>query len=310
MNKFTIKLRYLVLGVFILAGLGSGVLLVTSNILAEESPSPNTPQAELVDQVSQEVLRELLEEGALATQIELGIQRYIEKQRQAQANTAADAQSRAQAKAKNVRAVSPERDHIYGNFDALVSLIEYSDFECPYCKRFHPTAQRVVDSFDGKVNWVYRHFPLGFHNPLAQQEAEAAECAALLGGNETFWRYADMLFERTSSNGNGLLPESLTLIAGEIGLDKVRFEECRVSGQMAARVQEDYDEGVRIGISGTPGNIILNNKTREVIVAVGALPFGSSYKARVHTSRHMAPGLKVSARGQLPPASPSQEIAH
>ncbi len=214
----------------------------------------------------------LIEGGTLDTQIELGIQRYIVKQRQAQAGAATDARTRAQQKAKNVRVVSPERDHIYGNIDAAVSLIEYSDFECPYCKLFHPTAKKIVDSYNGKVNWVYRHFPLGFHNPLAQLEAEAAECAALLGGNEAFWRYADLLYEHTLSNGNGLSIESLTPFAGEIGLDEAKFNECRESGQMTARVREDFDEGTRIGISGTPGNIILNHKTGEVAVAAGALP--------------------------------------
>ena len=61
------------------------------------------------------------------------------------------------------------------NPDAPVTLIEYSDFECPFCKRFHDTAKRLVDASEGQVNWVYRHFPLGFHNPGAQKQAEAAE---------------------------------------------------------------------------------------------------------------------------------------
>ena len=104
--------------------------------------------------------------------------------------------------AKNVRPVSAERDHIYGNPDAPISLIEYSDFECPYCKRFHVTAKSVVEAFDGKVNWVYRHFPLAFHNPGAQKQAEASECASELGGNDAFWKYTDALYARTKSGGS------------------------------------------------------------------------------------------------------------
>jgi protein-disulfide isomerase len=264
-NKLT---RYLFPGFFMLAVFASGALLISPNVPAQEALSP-----EMLDQISREVMRQMLEDGALDEQIELGIQRYIVKQRQAQANKQTNAQANARAKAKKVRPVASARDHIYGDLNAPISLIEYSDIECPYCKRFHPTAKKIVDNSGGKVNWVYRHFPLGFHNPLAQQEAEATECAALLGGNEAFWRYTDLLYERTRSNGNGLKAELLTPFAGEIGLDEVKFIECLESGRMTARVQEDVDEGARIGISGTPGNIILNNETREVIVAAGALPY-------------------------------------
>jgi len=70
------------------------------------------------------------------------------------------------AKVKNVRPVS-KNDHIYGNPGAAITLVEYSDYECPFCKRFHPTAKKLVDQSDGKVNWVYRHFPLAFHHPGA-----------------------------------------------------------------------------------------------------------------------------------------------
>jgi protein-disulfide isomerase len=273
MTNITIQSRYLVLGILVIAGLGIGTFLISSNHQIAESESSEMRNAELVEQISREVVRQLQEEGALDNQIDRGIRRYVENQRQAQANTAANAQATAQAKAKNVRAVSPLRDHIYGNVDAPVSLIEYSDFECPFCKRFHPTARKLIDSFDGQVNWVYRHFPLGFHNPLAQLEAEASECAGLLGGNEAFWRYTDLVYERTTSNGKGLLPESLALFADEIGLDQVKFEECLESGQMTARVQEDFEEGGRVGISGTPGNIIRNHSTEEVLLVAGALPF-------------------------------------
>lgn len=273
MKKVNNLSRYLAPAIFMLVGFAGSAFIISSNILAQESQTPISTNAELVDRISQEVVRRLLEEGALDAQIELGIQRYIAKQRQVQADAQASARSTAEVKAKNVRPVNTERDHIYGNVDAPVSLIEYSDFECPYCKRFHPTPKKIVDSYDGKINWVYRHFPLGFHNPLAQLEAEASECAAALGGNEAFWRYTDLVYARTSSNGKGLLPELLTPFAGEIGLDEVEFKECLDSGRMTARVQEDFEEGTRIGISGTPGNILLHNETGEVMVAAGALPF-------------------------------------
>ena len=87
-------------------------------------------------------------------------------------------------------------DHIRGNPDAPVKIVEYSDAECPFCKSFHSTMQRVVDEYgaSGKAAWVYRHFPLDNIHPKADKEAEATECAAELGGNGTFWAYVDRLF--------------------------------------------------------------------------------------------------------------------
>lgn len=258
------KATGVVLPLFLLAA------IVLSNDTYADEPAP--PTDELIEQVSQEVIRRLIENGALDEQIELGIERYIDKQQQAQSTAEEQARSRSAQLAGSVRRVSPERDHIYGNPDALISLIEYSDFECPYCKRFHPNPKELVDGSDGQVNWIYRHFPLEFHNPLAQLEAEASECANEQGGNDAFWQYADLLYERTSSNGNGLSPDALVPLAQEIGLDDKVFEACLESGRMTARVKEDVVKGEKIGISGTPGNIIINNESGDAVPAAGALP--------------------------------------
>ena len=224
-------------------------------------------------QIKEEVLQELLEKGELDAAIDAGISRFVERQRQARAEAEAREERDAAALAKNVREVSAERDHIYGNPDALVSLIEYSDFECPFCKRFHITAKEIVDAYDGKVNWVYRHFPLAFHNPGAQLQAEASECAAALGGNDAFWKYTDIIYERTTSNGDGFPIEGLVPLAREIGLDGDAFSSCLEERRYEARVTEDFEEGVRIGIRGTPGNILLNNESGSVIPRPGAAPF-------------------------------------
>lgn len=213
-----------------------------------------------------------IDEAELAQKIDAGIERYVQKQREAQEQARAEQAQAAAAKAKNVRRVSKTRDHIYGNPDAKVSLIEYSDFECPFCKRFHPTAKRLVEVSDGNVNWVYRHFPLSFHNPGAQKQAEASECAAELGGNDAFWKYADLIYQRTHSNGKGFPLDRLVPLAKEIGLDGKKFQACLDGGKMAARVSEDSTEGIQIGITGTPGNVLLNNETGAVALKPGALP--------------------------------------
>lgn len=248
--------------------------ILAALLLMTAAPAQAAPEddAALVERISGEVVRKLQESGALDQAIDAGIERYVAKQREAQVAAANKAAEEARRRVEKVRPADPDRDHLYGNPEARVSLVEYSDFECPYCKRFHPTAKALVDASDGQVNWVYRHFPLGFHNPMAQQEAEASECAAELGGNDAFWRFADTLYERTASNGKGMPGGDLGALAEEIGLDRTAFEACLESGRHAARVQADYKEGIALGISGTPGNILRNNETGKVLVRAGAQP--------------------------------------
>lgn len=91
-------------------------------------------------------------------------------------------------------------DYALGDPSAALTIIEYSDLECPFCKTFHATMQRVFDAYPGQIYWVYRHFPLDSIHPKARKEAEAAECAGELKGNDAFWKYIDTLFEQTPSN--------------------------------------------------------------------------------------------------------------
>ena len=163
-------------------------------------------------------------------------------------------------------------DRVKGDRNASVALIEYSDLECPFCKQFHPTVQKVVDDYGGKVMWVYRHYPLNFH-ANAQKEAEASECALELGGNDGFWKYADAIYERTTSGGTGFALDSLVPLAKEIGLNEAKFKECLDSGKMAQAVKDQMDGGTKAGVSGTPGNIVMNLKTKETRMIPGAVPF-------------------------------------
>jgi len=233
---------------------------------------------QLKQEIVEEVVNELRDSDVLKEAVREGIRDFIREQQQAQAEARQQQQAQADRRAENVRPVSGE-DHVYGNPDATVSLIEYSDFECPYCKRFHPTAKKLVDASDGRVNWVYRHFPLSFHNPGAQQQAEASECAAELGGNDAFWAYTDAVYERTNSGGSGFPQDQLVPLAVELGLDEQAFRECVESGRYEEKVKQDLAEGVRAGISGTPGNILLNNETGETMMRAGAQPLEELEKA-------------------------------
>ncbi len=180
-----------------------------------------------------------------------------------------------------------DSDHIRGDKSARIALIEYSDLECPFCKQFHKTAQKVVDEYDGQVMWVYRHFPLDNLHPKADKEAEAAECAGeigsqVLGGfvpgmqagveSDAFWTMTDKIFEVTPSN-NGLNPDDLPKLAKEIGVDQGKFQECLDGGKFAQHVEDDYQSGIRAGVTGTPGNILLDTKTGKTRIIPGAVPF-------------------------------------
>lgn len=166
-------------------------------------------------------------------------------------------------------------DHIRGNPDAPVKIVEYSDTECPFCKRFHPTMQQVMDEYgkDGKVAWVYRHFPLDQLHSKARKESEATECAAELGGNDKFWAYLDRLMEVTPAN-NGLDPAELPKIAQYVGLDTAKFNECLSSGKYAKKIEEHVQNAVATGGNGTPWSIVVGKNGKKYPLS-GAQPYTS-----------------------------------
>lgn len=162
-------------------------------------------------------------------------------------------------------------DRIRGNVNAKITLVEYSDYECPFCKSFHPTMLQVLKEYDDKIRWVYRDYPLNFH-ANAQKEAEAGWCINELGGNEAFWKYTDAIFERTSSNGTGFALDKLGPLALELGVDQATFQSCLDSGKYTKKVQDQMSKGTEEGVSGTPGTIIIDAKGETQLVP-GALPF-------------------------------------
>lgn len=170
--------------------------------------------------------------------------------------------------AKDVPPIDPKKDHIRGDSDAVLAVIEYSDFECPFCARHHPTMEKIIDEYDGKVSWVYRHYPLSFH-PSAQIAAEASECANDQGGNDAFWEYTDLIFEK------GADKNSLVAYAEEINLDTKKFQSCLDSGKFTQHVNDDMTGGSKAGVNGTPGNIVYNLKTKEARIVSGAQPFAN-----------------------------------
>ena len=189
-------------------------------------------------------------------------------------NVAAE-QEEAQATASLER-VAPitDEDHIRGNPNAPVKIVEYSDMECPFCKRFHSTMQQVMDEYgaDGKVAWVYRHFPLDSIHSKARPEAVAAECANELGGNDAFWQFTDRFFELTPSNNQTDIATVLPQIAREVGLEKNEFNACLSSDRYDEHIQDELDNAIATGGNGTPWSIVISTSGKKYPLS-GAQPY-------------------------------------
>ncbi len=174
----------------------------------------------------------------------------------------------APAAAKPVPPVT-DKDHVLGNKNAKITVVEYSDFECPFCKRHSSTITQLAEKYKDDVNIVYRHFPLSFHQN-AQKAAEASECAAELGGNDAFWKVHDGIFALEA-----LSPEAFVTVAKAAGLNEAKFKTCLDSGKFATLIQTQMQEGIDAGVQGTPGNFIINNKTKETKDISGAVPLST-----------------------------------
>lgn len=147
-------------------------------------------------------------------------------------------------------------DHVTGSRTAKVTLIEYSDLECPFCKQFEPTVEQIRKDYGDQVETVYRQFPLTIHQN-AEIEAEASECAASVGGESAFWSYVSTIFTRTTSNGTGFSTDNLAPLAKELGINEANFQKCLDSGASKAKVQHDISTGTAAGVQGTPTSILL-----------------------------------------------------
>jgi protein-disulfide isomerase len=141
--------------------------------------------------------------------------------------------------------VSDDRDHIQGPAEAAVTLIEYGDYECPYCGAAYPIVKEVQARMAERLRFVFRNFPISTAHPHAELAAEAAEAAATQG---SFWEMHDLLYE----NQQRLRDEDLRSYAEKLGLDVGRFVGELAEHVHADRVHEDFMSGVRSGVNGTP----------------------------------------------------------
>ncbi len=154
-------------------------------------------------------------------------------------------------------------DHVLGNYNAPVTMIEFADFQCPFCLQFESTLNKVLADYQGKVRLVYRHFPLAFHAE-AEKAAEASECAAEQG---KFWEMHDKIFEANQSQTMSV--DQWKKIARSLGLKTTQFNNCLDSGKYANKIASEENEGQAAGVQGTP-TIFINGE-----LVSGALPYDS-----------------------------------
>ena len=177
--------------------------------------------------------------------------------------------------------VSVSDNPVLGDKNAKVTLIEFSDYECPFCKRHfdqgYPQLQK--DYLDtGKVKLVYRNYPLSFHDPMATYEAKAALCAREQGGDVTYFKIHDEMFKQTTSNGNGLSKDKVKQIAVSLGLNADTVSACADGTKYDAKIKSDIADGSAAGVNGTPSFFVGKSDPSGTItgtIIIGAQPYSA-----------------------------------
>ena len=163
----------------------------------------------------------------------------------------------------NLGPVDLSSEHVYGPSDAHFILVEFSDFDCPYCQRFHSQAKAVVDALED-VAWVYRHLPIPKLHPKAFRKAVASECAA----SDSFFAFADALFAQPVQGDEAVL----VALAQSLGHDPDVFTTCLQSEAAAQLVTEDIAAASRLGFRGTPASVLIALDSQRAVVYSGAVP--------------------------------------
>ena len=217
--------------------------------------------------------------GALYTKVQ-----YLEKGGSAGAKEGATQTAPAAPQAPPQQAgpkeVSVDDDPVLGDKNAPITMIEFVDYECPFCKRFaDETLSQIKSEYvdTRKVKLVMRDLPLSFHQN-AHKESQAAECAREQGGDTAYFKYHDEIFKRTTSNGTGLALDQLSVIANDLGLNGSTLQECLDSEKYKAEVDKDLADATLYGANGTPTFFIGKSNSQgkfQGTILVGAQPFAA-----------------------------------
>lgn len=165
-------------------------------------------------------------------------------------------------------------DNRLGSDSARIVIVEYSDLDCPFCARFHPTMKQLVSEFPNDVAWVYRHFPLDNLHKNARLESIASECVAELSGQKAFWDFIDNAFAYTSSNIDNPT-NMLSTFAEQSGVKRNDFINCLNNPEIAKIVKDNETLAIQSGASGTPFNVVIDTQTGATYSIPGAVDIES-----------------------------------
>ena len=253
-----------------LLGLALGLPLYFQNSGTGEQPvnqtfklaqSPNNDRGVDKQVINRQVERFLKDNPGLIMDI---VEQNQEQRPERQAQGQQDQQRQQGQNNKQAEKLAEQRDndHVYGNSDAPISLIEYSDFQCPFCQRFHPIARKLADQSNGEINSILRHLPLPMHNNAVPM-ANAAECAYAQKGEDAFWTFAHAFLEDEAKLSQ------IDNLAKEAGLDLEQFKECQQETKFADKINKSKQEAQSAGINATPGMILVNKETGDLKVLSG-----------------------------------------
>lgn len=157
-------------------------------------------------------------------------------------------------------------DYIRGNPNAQILIIEYSDYDCPFCKQYHETLRQIMDEYGvtGRVGWVYRQFPIGQLHPNSPKLSEAALCVGSLGGNDAFWKFTDMIFEGREID-EPTNPIKLPEYAETAGVNKDEYYACLDSKKMEESLKASIEDAFNMGARGTPYTVVMVGNEQAVI---------------------------------------------
>lgn len=191
-----------------------------------------------------------------------------------------------------------DTDFIKGNPNAPIMIVEYSDYDCPFCQVFHSTMNQLMTEYalTGKVAWVYRQMPIAQLHPNAPKISEAALCVGEIGGNDAFWKFSDAVFTSRQQNEQtniSLLPD----FAVQAGVNKAAFNDCYQTGKKATAVEAAVKDGFASGVTGTPHSVIIVGDQQAVIE--GAQPYAAV--------KQIIESLIGQLEGTAPEATPAEE---